>query len=289
MNMPRIDPGLPRFRVLLPALLAAALALPAVAQQPDQEGSKDHPSFSRMPGFFITDYQYQEFSSFELNLDPPRSVEGQYWSISYELQEGMRMPGPLQIARNYTNLVRQRGGTVLLEDVQPYGGTSIARMPQKGGGDTWLQVSIVNNGQIYELRVVQEAGMRQDVAFTAESLAAELSAGGVVAVRSILFDTGKATIQPASSEVLGVIVATLKADPGLRLEIRGHTDNVGQPAANLALSRDRAAAVKAWLVGTGGIAAARLSTAGFGDTRPVADNATEDGRARNRRVELARK
>lgn len=82
MNMPRIDLGLPRFRVLLPALLAAALALPAVAQQPDQEGSKDHPSFSRMPGFFITDYQYQEFSSFELNLDPPRSVEGQYWSIS---------------------------------------------------------------------------------------------------------------------------------------------------------------------------------------------------------------
>ena len=162
------------------------------------------------------------------------------------------MPGPLQIARNYTNLVRQRGGTELLEDVQPYGGTSIARMPQKGGGDTWLQVSIVNNGQIYELRVVQEAGMRQDVAFTAESLAAELSAGGVVAVRSILFDTGKATIQPASSEVLGVIVATLKADPGLRLEIRGHTDNLGQPAANLALSRDRAAAVKAWLVGSGG-------------------------------------
>jgi outer membrane protein OmpA-like peptidoglycan-associated protein len=74
----------------------------------------------------------------------------------------------------------------------------------------------------------------------------------------------------------------------LRIGIEGHTDSVGQPGYNQRLSAERAASVKAWLVGHG-IDAARLDTAGFGDGRPVADNATEDGRARNRRVELVRR
>jgi len=80
----------------------------------------------------------------------------------------------------------------------------------------------------------------------------------------------------------------LQADATLRLEIQGHTDNVGAPAANLKLSQDRAAAVKAYLV-QGGVAAARLTTSGLGDTKPVADNRTDAGRAENRRVELVKK
>lgn len=281
-----------RFRAAAAALwilLAGPWVAPAVAQQPDQEGSKDHPAFSRMPGFFIANYEYQEFSAYEFDGDPPRNVEGEYWSIYYELNEGARRPGPLQISRNYTNLVKQRGGVVLLESMSPSGGTTVARMPGKGGGNLWIKVSVTNDGEIYYLYIVQEAAMRQDVAFTAESLAAELAAGGPVAVRSILFDTGKATLQPASADGLGVIAAMLKANPGMKLDIHGHTDNVGSSAANLALSRDRAAAVKAYLVTKGGIVESRLATAGFGDGKPVADNATEDGRAANRRVELVRR
>ena len=72
-------------------------------------------------------------------------------------------------------------------------------------------------------------------------------------------------------------------------EIQRHTDNVGQAATNLKLSQDRAAAVKAYLVQTFGVPAARLSTAGFGDTKPVAPNTAEAGRAQNRRVELVGK
>jgi outer membrane protein OmpA-like peptidoglycan-associated protein len=75
----------------------------------------------------------------------------------------------------------------------------------------------------------------------------------------------------------------------LKLEIQGHTDNVGGAAANLKLSEDRAAAVKAHLVEQGGIDSGRLTSAGFGDTNPIASNATDDGRAQNRRVELVRK
>jgi len=74
----------------------------------------------------------------------------------------------------------------------------------------------------------------------------------------------------------------------LKLEIQGHTDNVGAKDANLKLSRDRADSVKAYLV-KGGVVASRLTTAGFGDAQPVADNGTEEGRAQNRRVVLVKK
>jgi len=89
--------------------------------------------------------------------------------------------------------------------------------------------------------------------------------------------------------MLDQVVALLKQDQSLKLEVQGHTDNVGAAAANLKLSQDRAAAVKDYLVTTGGIAAARLTTAGFGDTKPVAPNTTDEGRAQNRRVELVKK
>ena len=118
--------------------------------------------------------------------------------------------------------------------------------------------------------------------------ASALREKGSVALHGILFDTGKATIKPESAVILGSVGELLKADAALRLEIRGHTDNIGAKAANQRLSEDRAAAVKAYLVTTHAIAADRLTTAGFGDTKPVADNATERGRAQNRRVELVR-
>ncbi|MEO7135452.1 MAG: OmpA family protein, partial [Vicinamibacterales bacterium] len=86
-----------------------------------------------------------------------------------------------------------------------------------------------------------------------------------------------------------VIGELLKGDAALKVEIQGHTDNVGAAAANLKLSQDRAAAVKAALVQSHGIAATRVTTVGLGDTKPVADNATDEGRTQNRRVELVKK
>jgi OOP family OmpA-OmpF porin len=276
-----------QFLVLAAVTLMAA---PSLAQREDVEGAKDHPSFTRMPGFVIANYSYQEFSSYTFyHTDPPKTVEGEFWSIEYQVNEGLRYPGPLQIARNYTNLMRKNGGVALSEDMNPSGGRAVARMPAKGGGNLWLEVAVSNSGEYYTLTVVREAAMAQEVAFTAESLARELAAGGPVAIRSILFDTGKATIQASSAEVLGVIAEMLRTNPEMKLEISGHTDNVGQAAANLELSRARAAAVKNYLVSKGGIVGARLTTAGFGATKPVADNTTDEGRAANRRVELVKK
>ncbi len=277
-----------RLTLSFAALVLLAIAVPARAQEADADGSKDHPVFSRMPGYYINSYDEQEFSAFEFSLEPSRKVEGHYWSIQYVLNEGARKPGPLQIGRNYTNLIRQRGGALLLEAIDPSGGTTIARLPVKGAGTLWLEVRVSNSGESYTLEIVQESAMAQDVTFTADTLASAIRTSGSVAIRDILFDTGKATIQPSSAATITMIADALKADGELALEIQGHTDNVGAAAANLTLSRERAAAVKAALV-KAGIDEGRLTTSGFGDTQPVADNSTDEGRARNRRVELVRK
>jgi outer membrane protein OmpA-like peptidoglycan-associated protein len=117
----------------------------------------------------------------------------------------------------------------------------------------------------------------------------QLRETGRAVTREIHFATGSAEILPASEPVLEEIAALLRDDAELELIIEGHTDDVGGAEMNLDLSRRRADAVKRWLVDRRGIVEVRLTTAGYGLTRPVADNDSDEGRARNRRVELARR
>jgi OmpA-OmpF porin, OOP family len=101
----------------------------------------------------------------------------------------------------------------------------------------------------------------------------------------LLFDTGKATLQPQSQEQLGNIAAILKAYPSLKVRIGGYTDNTGDAAANVTLSQARADSVVAELVKLG-VDPSRIEAKGYGQDHPVADNATEDGRQKNRRISL---
>lgn len=115
-----------------------------------------------------------------------------------------------------------------------------------------------------------------------------LASAGRVSTHGILFATGSATLQPESTPTLKEIGDMLQQHPDLKLTIEGHTDNVGDAAANQTLSDQRAAAVKQYLVANYQIADARLATKGFGASKPVAPNTTSDGRAQNRRVELVK-
>jgi OOP family OmpA-OmpF porin len=277
-----------RLLVLVAAVLVTMPA-PALAQQ-DEEGCNDHPMLSRFPGYYISACEAHDFSTYDFTIaaDEERKVEGRYWKISYWVKDGAKSASPVQLARNYMNALAPRGGTRVYDDVDANGGASTIRLPADGK-DLWVEVSVSNGGEAYTLTIVEEAGMAQQVEFTSAQLAAALREKGSVALHGILFDTGKATIKAESAAILASVGELLKADAALRLEIRGHTDNVGGPAANQKLSEDRAAGVKAYLVKTFGIAADRLTTAGFGDTKPVADNANEKGRAQNRRVELVKK
>jgi outer membrane protein OmpA-like peptidoglycan-associated protein len=109
---------------------------------------------------------------------------------------------------------------------------------------------------------------------------------GRVALYGILFDTDQATIKTESRPALQEIAKLLQQEPNLNLHVVGHTDNTGTFEHNLDLSKRRAAAVKAALTKAFGIATGRLTPNGVASLAPVATNTTEEGRAKNRRVEL---
>ena len=124
------------------------------------------------------------------------------------------------------------------------------------------------------------------VSLDAAALSDGISKGGHIAVYGIVFDSGSATLRPESDALLGEIVKLLEREPDLNLCVVGHTDNVGHLESNMQLSENRASAVVSALVSTYGVDASRLAAHGVGPLVPVASNADEAGRQRNRRVEL---
>jgi OOP family OmpA-OmpF porin len=135
-----------------------------------------------------------------------------------------------------------------------------------------------NKGQMFTAFRLAEGG---------KDFKSMLAGAGRIVAHGILFDTGSDVLKPESGPELRNILQLLQQDPKLRLAIEGHTDNQGGPNINGPLSERRAAAVKAWLVGQG-IDPSRLTSKGFGDTKPIDTNTTAEGRANNRRVEFAR-
>jgi outer membrane protein OmpA-like peptidoglycan-associated protein len=107
----------------------------------------------------------------------------------------------------------------------------------------------------------------------------------VYTLRNVHFDTGKSTLRPESFTALNDLAEVMKAKKKMVVEIAGHTDNVGDDAANQKLSQSRAETVRAWLISKG-IAKERITAKGYGETEPTASNDTEEGRQANRRTEV---
>jgi outer membrane protein OmpA-like peptidoglycan-associated protein len=129
--------------------------------------------------------------------------------------------------------------------------------------------------------------MEQVMAANAEGWAEQVNQTGRVSVYGINFDTGKATIRPDSEAALNEVAKMLQANPVWAMAVAGHTDNVGAKEMNMVLSRQRAESVVAWLAGHG-VDKSRLLAGGFGDTRPLGENTNDEGRQKNRRVDLVK-
>jgi len=146
----------------------------------------------------------------------------------------------------------------------------------------------VEKGQVVvRLDALQSGELKNGmVAVSATEIAKRLDTSGQVILSGILFDFNKAQLKPDSRAALDQIAAFLKSDPTRKVYLVGHTDNVGGFEFNMQLSQARADAVVADLITTYGINPARLKGYGAGLLAPIASNASDDGRARNRRVEL---
>jgi len=271
--------------LLLIVLFLCPLAL-AASDPNDKEGSKDPPLFNRMPGFHIYRYDEIEFDRYEFPVGPNKkqAVEGFHYFVIYYANDGIKQPSALQIAANYTNAIKAIGGQQVYS-FEDGGYQCVTLKVVKSGAESWAFVTGGSNG-MYDVHVVVKELMRQDVTANAASMASGLKESGKVALYGIYFDTGKAVVKPESEPTLKEIAKLLAADAKLKLYVVGHTDNQGGLDYNMKLSKDRADAVVKALVGTHKVAAARLAAFGVGPLSPVASNLTEEGRAKNRRVEL---
>lgn len=264
------------------------LPVPAMAQEPgkDEEGCKESALLSRMPGCGIMRCDVKEFDAVSIvqnKQGEEKEFEGRAETLTFICPVNQ---SSLQIVRNAEAALRKAGYTVVFT-----GKVENATEPSVTGrkGAQWIQITGGgwNEFSGYEQKAVLVQALTQEMTASAQAMTDAIAKSGKLDVYGITFATGQAAINPASDAVLNDVLAVLSANPDWKLRVEGHTDNVGDKAANLKLSSARAAAVAGWLTSKG-VDAARLSAVGLGDTQPVADNATDAGRARNRRVVLVK-
>jgi outer membrane protein OmpA-like peptidoglycan-associated protein len=194
---------------------------------------------------------------------------------------------PPRWRENFSTLLMARGGFRVSGDVDEDRRYLAARLTRPAG-DVYVSVFALGlTTPVARLDVIEvRPGSDSLVRVTADQMASEIAAAGSAALYGIHFDAGAAVVKPESQPALTEIAALLKRDPKLQLIIVGHTDNDGRLEPNLDLSLRRAEAVAAALVAQFGVSPARLDARGVAFLAPVAPNTTEEGKARNRRVEL---
>lgn len=303
-------------RAALPAalLLLAVVAASAQAASGDVKGSRDYPGIGRFDGSVITGYQARDFDATTVQARPfsrgkpvdARRIEGRVTRIAYRTEPG---PSILEVARNFEAQLARAGFETLLScEARECGEVAFSRaldtlpIPQMSvdgfkyryyagrksdGGETYATVLVSeNNKRIYAQLIVAVPAAMENKMIDAAEMAKGLGEKGHIALYGIYFDTDKAVIKPESKPTLDEMAKLLRGQPTLEVVIVGHTDSQGGYDYNMTLSRRRAEAVAAALTRDYGIAASRLRTAGVGYLAPVGSNATEEGRALNRRVEL---
>jgi len=280
-----------RIRHIVAPVLATAILVPVLAQaQPnprDGRGCSDPALFpKRMAGYRINDCSDKAFDSFTfrstVGKQPDTPVEGRHIALTYYWDTGKNDTTNLAVMRNYEAAIKSAGGSIVVIDPQNY---VVGKFVQDGK-EIWTQVSGYPGAGRITLHIVEKKAMQQQVVADSAAFRNDLQQAGHAAVYGILFDTNKSTLKPESEAAIREVAKLLTENPTLKLLVVGHTDSVGVFEQNMVLSKDRADAVVKALTTTHGIAPARLKAAGCGPAAPVASNKTEDGRAKNRRVEL---
>jgi OmpA-OmpF porin, OOP family len=272
-------------RSLIVLLISLCAISSGFAQGKDIEGSSDHPLFTRMPGFYITQYEVKDFDKYESPYFQGADAvwEGKMTFISYDLKDGAKAPSMVQIPLNFENAVKKIGGKVLVSSAKA--GNVMQGKIEKGGAVTYVEAQAFNDGTRYWLIIVEKGAMKQDVVADANALSAALAASGKAVVDGIYFEADKAVLKGESGPAIDQVVKLMSQNPKLKVFVVGHTANAGSVESSVKLSDERAQAIVQMLVSKG-VAASRLKAVGVGPYSPAASNRTEEGKALNRRVEL---
>jgi outer membrane protein OmpA-like peptidoglycan-associated protein len=277
--------------VLLGLALLAVVPAQAQTAPADAKGCQDPAMFpDRIPGYAISRCDAANASHVFTWPGGSRSVLGRKTEVIYRAADAAQRAEPRYVAANYANALRKLPGAKLLLDParSTLGDRVVASVPVEGR-EAWVWVgsdSAVVGGRWETYKVIVVASDEAVQVVTARALLDALSKDGF-ATLYINFETGRWDLPAAARPTIDEIAGLMRREGGLKLSVEGHTDNVGQPAANRALSENRARAVRE-AIEAAGIPAARLRSAGYGSERPIADNRTEEGRSRNRRVELVK-
>ena len=254
------------------------------AYSQDADGCKDHAMFNRFPNYFIAECLVN-FDMVQIRMADGNemSIEGNKTFIYYAPKEDYQHPPSFyQIVKNYENAISKYGGKKIFYS------TDQATLKLKSGNkDVWLSINNQEstNGQgYYDITIVEAEEMKQDI--QAGDILEALNKDGHIALY-INFETGRFTISAESQKIIDNVVKMLEENPTLKISIEGHTDNTGTAASNKTLSENRAKAVMNAVISKG-ISSSRLTSKGWGQENPVADNATDEGKAKNRRVEIVK-
>jgi outer membrane protein OmpA-like peptidoglycan-associated protein len=281
--------------------LLLLLALPALAG--------DEKLLPPYPGSADIQNDVVDYARFVIPLGPTKdgklskeaALEGRLTKLQYSMPDGR---SNLEVFRNLEGALTKAGFQTVFTCAKDACGSQIGLQDSVGywpsgeyyvaakkvhqGKDVWVVVDVGSARQ--KIWVMRPKPMETGkVTVDSKALDAAIEDEGHVAVYGINFETSKADLKADSAPILAEIAGLLKARPALKLYVVGHTDAVGTKESNLRLSRDRAAAVVEALVQRHKIAAARLSPEGVGPLVPLASNGSEDGRARNRRVDLVKR
>lgn len=273
-----------KYPVLI-ALLFISLFTYAQDENPDAPGCKDSPMFTRMPNTVISECS-SNFDELEIPMSNDNTVtkEGTktFIQYTYNLEEATA-PSFFQIVKNFETAMAKTGGKRIYYNKDAGVATLFTR---SGGKDIWV---VLNDGSgaktgNYTLNILEIEGMKQEL--SANIMLDSLKLTGSITLH-INFETGKSVMKPESHFFVEQIAEMLTNDPSIKISIEGHTDNTGTAAANQTLSQNRAKAVMDAIIAKG-IDKGRLSSKGWGQTKPMADNSTEEGKALNRRVEIVK-
>lgn len=245
----------------------------------------DYRLAGRMPKFVADPPVKRNFDKVAFKIqdgDDTREVQvaGARHSVAYRAANPREGASPLEVQENYKATFLAAGGQVVFSEPN----LIVVRLEDKGQS---IWVSVYAEESLIELTAIEEKPFQSSVQPpTASALKTALDKDGRVSLY-INFDFNKATLKPDAAPIIEQVVKLLKDNPALKLEIGGHTDNIGARDYNAKLSGSRAGSVVSALAAQG-IDAKRLNAAGYGPDKPVTTNDTDEGRAKNRRVELVK-